>query len=163
MALSKATSEEIIHFRCAASNEQPAPIQGIVAIFPPTIFLLILKDAQESSVMPSKLQNSSRKLQTTASLTFSQDEFFKRGEEIQAFMAIPSTSHGIAINYQHLAPSNKNNLESQPNKHGTQITSDGKSGSPLEMDELNEQLRDLRKKVDQQAEEIHRLKQRAPP
>jgi len=64
MALSNATSEEIIHFRCAVSNELPAPIQGVVAVFPPTNFLLILKDAQESSGMPSKLQNSSRKLQT---------------------------------------------------------------------------------------------------
>jgi hypothetical protein len=163
MALSKATPEEIIHFRCTVIDEKPSLIKGIVAVFPPTNFLLILKDAQESSGMPSKLQNSSRKLQTTASLTFSQEKAFKRGEELQAFMAIPSTSHGIAINYQHLAPSNKNNQESQPNKHGTQITSDEKSGSPLEMDVLNEQLRDLRKKVDQQTEEIRRLKQMAPP
>jgi hypothetical protein len=163
MALSKATPEEIIHFRCTVTDEQPSLIQGTVAIFPPTNLLLTLRDAQESSGMPSKLQNSSRKLQTTTSLTFSQEEAFKQGEELQAFMAIPSTSHGIVINYQRLPPSNQNNQENQPNKHGTQITGDQKDGSPLEMDALNEQLRDLRKKVDQQTEEIQRLKQTAPP
>jgi hypothetical protein len=163
MALSKATPEEIIHFRCTVTEEQPSLIQGTIAVFPPTSFLLTLRDAQESSRMPSKLQNSSRKLQTTTSLTFSHEEAFKRDEGLQAFMAMPPTSHGIVINYQHLAPSNQRNQENQPNKHGNQITNDEKDGSPLEIDAMNEQLRDLRKKVDQQTEEIQRLNQMKPP
>jgi hypothetical protein len=163
MALSKATPEEIIHFRCTVTQEQPSLIQGTIAVFPPTNFLLTLRDAHESSRMPSKLQNSSRKLQATTSLTFSHEEAFKRDEDLQAFMAIPPTSHGIVINYQHLAPSNQSHQENQPNKHGNQITNDEKDGSPLEMDAMNEQLRDLRKKVDQQTEEIQRLKQMEHP
>ena len=85
------------------------------------------------------------------------------GEDAQAFMAIPSTSHGIIINYRRLVPSNRNSPEHHPSKHDTQITSDEKRVTPMEMDLLNEQLRDLRKIVDQQTEEIRRLKQTAPP
>lgn len=163
LALSKATPEEIIHFRCPATDEQSSLIQGTIAVFPPSNLLLTLKDAQESSGRPSKLQNSSQRLQRTSFLTFSQEEAFMRGEEIQAFMAIPAMSQGILINYQRLAPSNQNNQENQPNKHANPMISNKKGENPMELDSLNEQLRDLRKKVDQQTNEIRRLKQTAPP
>lgn len=163
IALFKATPEEIIHFRCAATDKQSSLVQGTVAIFPPTNLVLTLKDVNESSGRPSKMQNYARRLQTTTTLTFSQEKASPMGEKVQAFMAIPSTSVGIVINYQHLVSSNQNNEENQPSKYDTQITNDRKGGTPMEMNSLNEQLRDLREKVDQQAEEIRRLKQTVPP
>ncbi|WNM57002.1 hypothetical protein [Candidatus Nitrospira allomarina] len=72
-------------------------------------------------------------------------------------MAIPSTSHGIIINYQnleHLNPINKENIRTQPR---TQTTPQKNIEPPMTIDSLNSQLRDLQKIVDQQAEEIRRL------
>ena len=163
MALSQVTMEEIIHFRCLAAEEQSSLVQGTVAVFPPSYLLLTLKDEKESSALPEKIHNSSRRLQTKTSLSSSQNETFYRGEDVQSFMAIPSTSHGIIINYQRIAQSNQNYQETQPNKFDTTINSDDKGETPRGMDSLNEQVKDLRKKVDQQAEEIRRLKQTAPP
>jgi len=163
LALSKATPEEVIHFRCPATDERSSLVQGTIAIFPPSNFLLTLKEAKESSGMPSKIQNSSQKLQNTSSLTFSQKEAVMRREDIQTFMAIPAMSEGILINYQGLAPSNEQHQENQSGNHGQTMPGDENGDSPGELDSLNEQLRDLRKKVDQQTEEIRRLKQTAPP
>lgn len=162
LALSKATPEEIIHFRCLATDEQAFLVEGTVAVFSPSYLFLTLTDANDISGMPSKIQNTSRRLQTTTSLSFLQDKAIMKGEDIQSFMATPSSSHGIIINYQHLEPSNTNNQENQPNNVYTPIPSDGKGESPREMDSLNNQVNDLRRKVDQQAEEIRRLKQKSP-
>jgi hypothetical protein len=162
LALSQITTEEIVHFRCLATDEQSSLVQGTVAVFPPTYLLLTLKDDNETSGIPSKIQNSSRRLQTTTSLSISQNETLNRVDDVRTFMAIPSTSHGIIINYQRIGSSNQNNQENQPNKFDTPIINDEKGESPREMDSLNEQVKDLRKKVDQQAEEIRRLKQTAP-
>jgi hypothetical protein len=163
LALSQVTPEEIIHFRCLATDEQSSLVQGTVAVFPPTYLLLTMKDDNETSGIPSKIQHSSRRLQTTTSLSIAQNETLNRGENVQTFMAIPSTSHGIIINYQRIGSSNQNNQENQPNKFATPINSDKKGETPREMDSLTEQMKDLQKKVDQQAEEIRRLKQSAPP
>jgi len=162
MALSKATPEEIIHFRCLATDEQASLVQGTVAVFSPTYLFLTLTDAKESSGIPSKIQNSSRRLQTTTSLSFPQDKALLKGEDIQSFMVIPTSYHWIIINYQQLEPLNTNIQGNQPYKFDTPTPSDKKGESPREMDSLNEQLNDLRRKVDQQAEEIRRLKQTAP-
>jgi len=163
LALSKATPEEVIHFRCPATDERSFLVQGTIAVFPPSNFLLTLKDAKESSRMPSKIQNSSQKLQNTSSLTFSQKEAVMRKEDIQTFMTIPAMSEGILINFQLLAHSNQQKQENQPSDHGKTMPSDENGETPRELDSLNEQLRDLRRKVDQQTEEIRRLKQTAPP
>jgi len=85
-----------------------------------------------------------------------------KGEDIQSFIEIPTSSHWIIINYQQFEPSNTNIQGNQPYKFDTPTPSDEKGESPREMDSLNEQLNDLRRKVDQQAEEIRRLKQTAP-
>lgn len=163
MAFSLATPEEIIHFKCLSTDEQSFQVQGTLGIFPPTTLLLTLKDLKGSPEISPKIQHSSRKLQTTTSLTFSHKEAIIKAEEVQAFMTIPSTSHWIAINYQRLASSNPNNKEIQLNQHGTQTTHDEKIETPIEMDSLNDQLRDLRKTIDQQAEEIRRLQRSSPP
>lgn len=163
LALSKATPEEIIHFRCPAIDEGASLVQGTIAVFPPSNFLVTLKDAKDSSGLPSKRQNSPQRLQSTSSLTFSQKEAVMKEEEIQDFMAIPAMSEGILINLQSLAPSNQTNKENQQRNHGKPVTRDKNGGTPMELDSLKEQLRDLRKKVDQQTEEIRRLKQAAPP
>jgi hypothetical protein len=163
MAFSQATPEEIIYFKCLSTEEQSFQVQGTLGNFSPTTLLLTLKDLKVSPEISPKAQHSSRKLQTTTSLTFSPQEAIIKAEEAQAFMTIPSTSYRIAINYQRLASSNPKTKENQLNQHGTQTTHDEKIGTPIEMDLLNNQLRDLRKIVDQQAEEIRRLQRSSPP
>jgi len=163
LALSNATPDEIVHFRCPVTDEWSSMVKGTIAIFSPSNFLLILKDAKESSGIPSKMKNSSQRLQRRSSLTFSEGEAFLSDQEIETYMTIPAMAEGILINYQRLAPSNQNNQENQPSRHVTPVTSDEKVETPLELNSLNKQLRDLRKKVEQQNEEIRRLKQTAPP
>ena len=163
LALAKATPEEIIHFRCPAIDEGASLVQGTIAVFPPSNFLVTLKDRNESSGIPSKMQNSSQRLQSRGSLTFSHKEAVMREEDIKAFMAIPAMSEGILINYRGLASSNQNTQENQPSHHDKPVPSKENGETPIELDSLQKQLKDLRKKVDQQSEEIHRLKQTAPP
>lgn len=162
-AFSQATPEEIIHFKCPQIGEQSFQVQGTLAIFSPTILLLTLKDLKSSPEISPKIQSSSRKFQTTTSLTFSHQEAIIKAEEAQGFMTIPSTSHKIAINYRRLTSSNPNNKENQLNQHGTQTTHEEKIETPIEMDSLKDQLRDLQKIVDKQAEEIRRLQDNSSP
>ncbi len=156
MAFSQVTPEEIIHFKCPPTNEQSFPIQGMLAVFPPSSLLLTLENLKLYSGVSPKMQNSPQKLQPT-SLVFSHQEAIIRPEEVQAFMAIPSTYHRIAINYQSLESLNQISKENQPTQPGTQPTPHKNTEAPLTIDSLNSQLRDLQKIVDQQAEEIRRL------
>lgn len=163
MAFSQVTPEEIIHFKCPPTDEQFFPVQGTLAVFPPSSLLVTLKDLILHPAVSPKRQYSSRKVQAT-SLTFSYHEAVIRTEEVQAFMTIPSTYHTIAINYQSLEPpSNPNNRENQLTQPGPRTTPNKKTEPSMTMDSLNSQLRDLQKIVDQQAEEIRRLQDRSSP
>lgn len=162
MAFSQVTSEEIIHFKCSPTDEHSFPVQGTLAVFPPSSLLVTLKDLIPYPAVSPKMQHSSRKVQTT-SLTFSHQEAVIRTEEAKAFMTIPSTYLSIAINYQNLEPSHPNNKENQLTQPGPQTTPNKKAEPPMTMDSLNSQLRDLQKIVDQQAEEIRRLQDSSSP
>ncbi|MCA9499979.1 MAG: hypothetical protein MRJ67_03725 [Nitrospirales bacterium] len=72
-------------------------------------------------------------------------------------MEIPSTYHKIAINYQSLELLNPISKENQPTQPDTKKIPHKSPEAPLTIDSLNSQLRDLKKIVDQQAEEIRRL------
>lgn len=156
MAFSQVTPEEVIHFKCPPTNEQHIPIQGMLAVFPPSSLLLTLENFKPYPGGSPKMQNTSQKLQPT-SLVFSYQESIIRAEEAQNFMTIPSTSHGIAINYQSLNSLNPISKENQLTQPGVQIPPHKNTEAPLTIDSLNSQLRDLQKIVDQQAEEIRRL------
>lgn len=162
VALSQVTPEEIIHFNCPPTDEQFFPVQGTLAVSPPSTLLVTLKDPIPYPAVSQKMQHSSRKGQAT-SLTFSHQEAVIGTEEVQAFMTIPSTYLRIAINYQGLEPSNPNNKENQLTQPGPQTTPNKKTEPPMTMDSLNSQLRDLKKLVDQQAEEIRRLQDGSSP
>lgn len=157
MAFSQVTPEEIIHFKCPPTNEQHFPIQGMLAVFPPSSLLLTLENFKPYPGISPKIQkNPSQKLQPT-SLVFSHQKAIIRAEEVKNFMTIPSTSHGIAINYQSLDSLNPISKENQLTQPGTQTTPHKNTEAPMTIDSLNSQLRDLQKIVDQQAEEIRRL------
>ena len=160
-ALSLATPEEIVHFRCPAREKEASEVQGNVAIFPPSNLLLTLKKDNSFSPTHSKIE-SSRNPRSTTSLIFFHEEAFMREKEIPPFMAIPPTFHGIVIDYQDFIPHHKNH-SNQSSPHGAQIIHDPKKDVPsIRKESLNEQVRDLQRKVDQQAEEIRRLKQTVP-
>ncbi len=157
MAFSQVTPEEVIHFKCPPTNEQHIPIQGMLAVFPPSSLLLTLENFKPYPGLSPKMQkNPSQKRQPT-SLVFSHQEAIIRAEEIQNLMTIPSTSNGIAINYQSLESLTPISNENQLNQSDTNTTSHKNTESPMTIDSLNSQLRDLKKIVDQQAEEIRRL------
>ena len=156
MAFSQVTQEEIIHFKCLPTNEQFFPIQGTLAVFSPSSLLLIFENLKPYPGASPKRQNSSQKLQPI-SLVFSYPEAILRAEEVQAIMEIPSTYHRIAINYQSLELSNPISKENQLTQPDTKTIPHKSPEAPLTIDSLNSQLRDLKKIVDQQAEEIRRL------
>lgn len=163
LALSKATKEEIIHFRSPAIDEQSYPVQGTVAVFPQTNLLLTLNNTTEKPLIPSKGSNASRDLQIRHSLGFSRNENLKKVEQAEAFMSIPPTSLAIVIDYQLLEPLNQLHHEPQPSNQRPSIINERRGTTPREMDSLHEQLRDLQKKIDEQSEEIRRLKQTRSP
>jgi hypothetical protein len=156
MAFSQVTPEEVIHFKCPPSSEQHFPTQGMLAAFSPSTLLLTLEKLKPYPGVSPKMQNSPQKFQPT-SLVFAHQEASIRTEEIQNFMTIPSTSHGIMINYQSLEPLNPVNKENKRNQPRTQTTPHKNIEPPMTIDSLNSRLRDLQKIVDQQAEEIRRL------
>ena len=156
MAFSQVTPDEVIQFTCPPTNEQHFPIQGMLAVFPPSSLLLTLEKFKPYPGVSPKMQNTSQKLRP-ASLVFSHQESIIRAEEVQSFMSIPSTSHGIAINYQSLDSLNPISKENQLTQPGVQATPHKNTEAPMTIDSLNSQLRDLKKIVDQQAEEIRRL------
>lgn len=162
MAFSQVTPEEIIHFTCPPTDEQLFGVQGTLAAFSPSTLLLTLKDLKPNRELPPKVQHSSRKLQPS-SLTFSHQDAIIGAKEVQAFMTLPSTYHRIAINYQSLKSSNPNNKENQLIQPDTQTNPNQNTEPPMTMDFLKSQLRDLQKKVDQQAEEIRRLQDSSSP
>lgn len=162
MAFPQVTPEEIIHFKCPSTDEQFFLVQGTLAVFPPSTLLLTLKDLKLYPAESPKMQQFSRKVQA-ASLVFSHQEAVIRTEEVQAFMTIPSTYHRIGINYQSLESSNPNSKENQLTQPGAQTTPNKKVETPMTMDSMNSQLRDLKKIVDQQAEEIRRLQESPSP
>lgn len=82
-------------------------------------------------------------------------------EEAQRFLKISSKNSWIAINYATLSPSIPN---SQEEKHiSTEpIAAPLSQKTQPDLNIILEQVQDLRKKIDAQAEEIQRLQQAVP-
>ncbi|MGP0595317.1 hypothetical protein ACTRXD_22590 [Nitrospira sp. T9] len=155
-AFSQVTPEEVIHFKCPPTNAQHFPTQGMLAAFPPSTLLLTLENLKSYPGVSQKMQNTPRSFRPT-SLVFTHQEASIRTEEVQNFMTIPSTSHGIIINYQNLEPLNPVKKENKRTQPRTRTTPHKNIEPPMTIDSLNSQLRELQKIVDQQAEEIRRL------
>ncbi len=164
-ALSKATPEELVSFICTDTNENSSVVKGTVAIFHPTTMLINLKNYRKSVFDQEKGKNSRGNLHRYTTIHFSQEEALITPNESQPLMEIPASSHWVMINYSLLKTSNLK----EP--HVLTSTSDGMTNDGVKeqntqeinsLNELNEQLLDLRQKVDEQNEEIQRLQQTEP-
>jgi hypothetical protein len=140
-------------------------IKGIVAIFHPTTALIILKNYRKSMFDQAKGKNSRGNLHRYTTIHFSQEEALINPKESQPLMEIPAHSHWLMINYSLLKTSNLK----EP--HVLTSTSDGVTNDGVKeqntqeinsLNELNDQLLDLRRKVEEQNEEIKRLQQTEP-
>jgi hypothetical protein len=164
-ALSKATPEELVSFICIDTKENSSVVKGTVAIFHPTTLLINLKNYRKPMFGQGKGKNSRGNLQRYTTIHFSQEEALIDPKASQPLMEIPANSHWVMINYSLLKTSN---LE-EP--HVLTSTSAGMTNEGMKeqnsqainfLNELNEQLLDLRRKVDEQNEEIKRLQQTEP-
>ena len=164
-ALSKATPEELVSFICKDPDGNSSMVKGTVAVFHPTTILINLKNYRKSVFDQGKGKNSRGNLQRYTTIHFSQEEALINPKESQPLMEIPANSHWVMINYSLLKTVN---LE-EP--HVLTSTSDGMTNDGMKeqnaqeinsLNELNEQLLDLRRKVDEQNEEIKRLQQTEP-
>ncbi|TFG64687.1 MAG: hypothetical protein E4H32_02695 [Nitrospirales bacterium] len=160
-AFSKATAEELITFRNLGTKVGETQVSGTVAVFSPSIFLLTIQNFGEYSGNHSKMASSSRNLQRHTTLMFSPEQAALNLKEAQHFMKMSSQDSWIAINYADLVPFRGNTQEEAP-RPTTPIPSPQSEVTQPGMNTLEEQLQELRKKVDEQAEEIQRLQQATP-
>ena len=164
-ALSKATPEELVFFICKDTDGNSSMVKGTVAIFHPTTILINLKNYRKSVFDQEKAKNSRGNLQRYTTIHFSQEEALINPKESQPLMEIPANSHWVMINYSLLKTVN---LEKPHVLTSTadEMTNDGmkeKNAQEINsLNELNEQLLDLRRKVDEQNHEIKRLQQTEP-
>jgi hypothetical protein len=164
-ALSKATPEELVSFICTDTNENSSVVKGTVAVFHPTTLLINLKNYRKSMFDQGKVKNSRGNLQRYTTIHFSQEEALINPKESQPLMEIPANSHWVMINYSLLKTSNLKEPSVLTSTSG-EMTNDGvkepNTQATNSLNELNEQLLDLRRKVDEQNEEIKRLQQTEP-
>jgi len=164
-ALSKATPEELVSFICTDTNENSSVVKGTVAIFHPTTILINLKNYRKSMFDQGKAKNSRGNLQRYTTIHFSQEEALINPKESQPLMEIPANSHWVMINYSLLKTSNLKEPHVLTSTSG-EMKNDGMKEQNTQatnsLNELNEQLLDLRRKVDEQNEEIKRLQQTEP-
>ena len=158
-AFSQATSEELIVFHCAGDNEGASQVNGTIAVFAPSIFFLTLKNSDDYTGNKSKASSSSRNLQKHTTLLFSQKQAVLPAKEASHFMQPSAKDSWIAINYGLLSPSVTSNHEESP---PPPLVSPHPGKNQTEGPTLQEQLQDLREKVNEQAEEIQRLQQTTP-
>ena len=164
-ALSKATPEELVSFICTDTNENSSVVKGTVAVFHSTTLLINLKNYRQSMFDQGKVKNSRGNLQRYTTIHFSQEEALINPKESQPLMEIPANSHWVMINYSLLKTSNLKEPHVLTSTSG-EMTNDGvkeqNTQATNSLNELNEQLIDLRRKVDEQNEEIKRLQQTEP-
>jgi len=164
-ALSKATPEELVSFICIDTNENSSVIKGTVAIFHPTTLLINLKNYRKSMFDQGKGKNSRGDLQRYTTIHFSQEEALIDPKASQPLMEIPANSHWVMINYSLLKTSNLKEPHVLTSTSGGMTNVGMKEQNTQEinsLNEMNEQLLDLRRKVDEQNEEIKRLQQTEP-
>lgn len=158
-AFSQATSEELITFRSSGKEEGSQQIRGTLAVFSPTIIFLTLQQSGNYQRNPSKTTSSSRNLQSSLSLTYSEKQAIVEQQEAKRFMTISSKVSWIAINYEstNLRRPTRNYQEKDllPPTSRTKKT-------PLDLNSLREQVEGLQKTVEEQAEEIQRLQETTP-
>ena len=160
-AFSKATPEELIAFRIPGQKEGAAQVRGEIAVFPPAIFLSTIQSFADYQGNPSKMASSSRNLQKHTTLMFSPEKAVLNPKETQRFMNLSSQDSWIAINYADLVPFSENALDKEA-RPTPSIQNHQLEGTSSAKNTLEQQLQDLRRKVDEQAEEIQRLQQATP-
>jgi hypothetical protein len=158
-AFSKATPEEVVSFTCAAIDENSSIIKGTVAIFPSSIILITVKNSQNALVVHKKGKNSSGLLQENVSMEFPNAEAVLPREEAKAFMTPPSNSNWIAMNLAQLGSSTLHTSQPKPIQSKTPTPSKLEGNYSVENESVQEQLRELRRNVEEQTKEIKRLEQ----
>jgi len=161
-AFAKATAEELIIFRSLGNKEGATQVSGTVAVFSPTIFFLTLHNTANYPGNPSKMASSSRNLPKQTSLMFSQKQAMLQPEDAQRLMKISLKDLWIAIDYAALNTVIESEHKVEERRPSAPIAIPQSEKTQPGMNTLQEQLQDLRKKVDDQAEEIRRLQQTAP-
>ncbi len=156
-AFSKATSEELITFRSPGDEEGATRVSGTVAVFSPTVFFLTLQNPGNYPGNPSKMTSSSRNLQKHTTLMFSKKQAILQPEEGKRLMTISPRHLWIAIDYAAFGPLLESEQKDKKQRTIPPITNPQIKNAQSGMNTLQEQLQNLRKRVDEQAEEIRPL------
>jgi hypothetical protein len=161
-ALSKATPEELVFLTCTATNETASEVKGTVAVFHPTTLLVNLTIQQESMFDQQKGKYSRGNTGRYTTIHFPQEEALLTPKESQVFVEFPANSHYVMINYDLLKTPNLKEPGVLTSTPGATANDTAKDQNTLEINSLNEQLRDLQRQVDEQNEEIKRLQPTGP-
>ena len=141
-AFSQATSEELIAFRSLRNEEGSSQISGTIAVFSPNIFLLTLEQTGNYQRKSSKTTSSSRNLQSSLSLTYSDKGAIVQPEDTKNLMTIFSKNSWIAINYESI--NLRRSTENYQEKEQASPTPQTKQ-TPLDLNILREQIEGLQK------------------
>ncbi len=156
-AISKATPEEIITFRGLRNTREQKPLSGKVAIFSPTIFFLTLQNSRNYMGNASKTSSSTEKLLKKTRLSFSQTQSILQGKDRNAFIKISPHETWIAIDYVSLAPPKETTHTREEKGPNSALPTDKPDAIQPNLNVLQEEIRDLRKKIEAQEKEIQRL------
>lgn len=159
-AFSQATPEELIDFRTVGDENGGIQVRGTVAVFSPAIFFLTVQNLKKYQGHSARNTSSSRNLQKTTTLLFSEQRAVLQRDNAQRFMTIPSHESWIAINYAALRPSMAGN-QKEEQQLTLPLTNRQSEKIPQDMDSIQQQLQDLRNTVDEQAEKIRQLQESA--
>ena len=116
--------------------------------------VLTLKNSVNHPIKASKNSTSSKNLQRTTRILYSNKEAIISTEAAQRFMKISQTDSWIAIHY-----STKPSKEALPGEEApfTPTIDHPEKENSSDIETLEKQLQNLQKKVEEQAEEIRQL------
>ena len=157
-AFSKATPEEFIMFRYQGTEHETDQISGNMAVFSPNTFFLTLEHLGKSA----KRKSSSQYLQKHTRLMFAHKKAMLQSDDIHHFIKTSPKDIWIAIDYSSVQAKTDGEYTATERSFSPSRTTLRPEKASQEGKTLQEQLRDLREQIDEQGEEIRRLRETAP-
>ena len=159
LALSQATQEELVTFTSLGHPPHEALIKGNVAIFHPHIIFLTIETSKDSSGAPYVLPSQRNAFRQFASLSFLKPEALLPPATIQTLIDLPPHAHEIAINYETL-------LIEETHESAPASSLEEQTDNPVKSDSghqhLEEEIQQLREKIEKQQQELQRLQRSNP-
>ncbi len=160
-SLLQATSEELIAFQIDATEEGQLPIGGTAALFSPNIFFLVLEQMEKTTPRSPKTGSTAETRLQYTSLAHSRKEAMLPQDQSSTFLNVSSRKAWIAINLDALlSPSAPASTSNPSHASPPPMRQDGPPSPDTQ--NLQEQINQLQKQVEEQSKKIRQLQQENP-